>query len=379
MTDHPSSSAPLRPAAPPEQATRAAAEQHPDAPNASAPNSSVHRSGVAARALAEGVGSFLVIVAGLGATITASDTALEPTLVFGLAVVAAMIAFGHVSGGHFNPAITLGSLVAGRTSVKDAGLYVLAQLVGAVAASGLVWLVLSANPQLTDIRVFFSTASNGFAEHSPIQFPLASAFLLEVVATALLVAVFLGAGSARARRDLAPFAVGLAYAGLLTFLLPVTNGGLNPARSTASAVFAEPWAIEQLWLFWAAPVVGALVAGLAYRSVGSPDAGTADGGTADGVTGDGVATGAPGALATDPASRPAPTGMVNTGTDTGRLPAGPGSAAYPWPAEPADRADEQQAGRAGDGAAASPRSDRSDDRGDDAASFFDDAPEDPRR
>ncbi|MHA7238389.1 aquaporin [Arthrobacter sp. TMS1-12-1] len=223
--------------------------------------------GPGARSVAEGVGSFLVVLAGLGATMLATEAALQPSLVVGFAVVAAMIAFGVVSGGHFNPAVTLGSAVAGRTAWTSAAPYVVAQVLGAVAASGLLWLVLSANPQLSDIRGFFSSAANGFDEHSPAQFPLSGVFLLEVIATALLVAVFLGAGSARARRDLAPFAVGLTYAGLLSFLLPVTNGALNPVRATAAAVFAESWALQQLWLFWAAPIVGALIAGLVFRSV----------------------------------------------------------------------------------------------------------------
>ncbi|WP_104178970.1 aquaporin [Arthrobacter sp. B0490] len=260
----------------------------------------VRAPGLAARSIAEGAGSFLVLLAGLGATMLATETALQPTLVFGFAVVAAMIAFGYVSGGHFNPAVTIASAVAGRTDWKSVAPYVVAQVLGAVAASGLIWLVLSANAQLSDISGFFSSASNGFDEHSAAQFPLTSAFLLEVVATALLVAVFLGAGSRRARRDLAPFAVGLTYAGLLSFLLPVTNGGINPVRATASAVFAESWALEQLWLFWAAPIVGGLIAGLIYRSIDS----------ASGSTGVRDAGGAP--VAAAPTTQHAPVAAAPT-------------------------------------------------------------------
>ncbi|WP_157940161.1 aquaporin [Arthrobacter ruber] len=230
----------------------------------------VRTPGLLARSIAEGAGSFLVILAGLGATMLATETALQPTLVFGFAVIAAMIAFGYISGGHFNPAITIGSAVAGRTGWKSVVPYVVAQVLGALAASGLIWLTLSANAQLTGIRGFFSSSANGFGEHSAAQFPLTSAFLLEVVAAALVVAVFLGATSRRVRRDIAPFAVGLIYAGLLSFLLPVTNGGINPVRATASAVFAESWALEQLWLFWAAPLVGGLIAGLLFRSIDAP-------------------------------------------------------------------------------------------------------------
>ncbi|RJT82106.1 hypothetical protein D6T63_05085 [Arthrobacter cheniae] len=238
-------------------------------------------SGLVARSIAEAVGSFFIILVGLGATMLATETSLQPTLVFGFAVVAAMIAFGYISGGHFNPAVTLGSAIAGRTGWASVVPYIVAQVLGAVAASGLIWLVLSANSQLTGIRTFFSSASNGFGEHSPAQFPLTSAFLLEVTATAILVAVFLGAGSRRARRDLAPFAVGLAFAGLLSFLLPVTNGALNPIRATASAIFADSWALQQLWLFWAAPIIGGVIAGLVFRTVDSWEPARAGRGTVD--------------------------------------------------------------------------------------------------
>lgn len=263
-------------AATPAGATAGASSAGPASSAGHASDDAVRAPGLVARSIAEAVGSFLVVLAGLGATMLATETALQPVLVFGFAVVAAMIAFGYVSGGHFNPAVTIGSAVAGRTGWRSVAPYVVAQAVGAVAASGLIWLVLGANAQLTDIQGFFSSASNGFDEHSAARFPLTSAFLLEVVATALLVAVFLGAGSRRARRDLAPFAVGLTYAGLLSFLLPVTNGGINPVRSAASAVFAEPWALQQLWLFWAAPIMGGLIAGLVFRSIDSSVPGRRD-------------------------------------------------------------------------------------------------------
>jgi len=231
------------------------------------PRSGERTPGLVARSVAEAAGSFLLIVVGLGATMLVTEAAIQPSLVFGIAVVAAMIAFGHVSGGHFNPAITLGSAMAGRTAWTAVLPYIVAQLVGALAAAGLIWLVLSSNSQLTTIDAFFGSASNGFDDHSPAGFPLTSAFLIEVVAAALLVAVFLGAGARRAGRGLAPFAVGLTYAGLISFLLPVTNGGINPIRSAASALFAEGWALEQLWLFWVAPILGGVIAGLVYRSV----------------------------------------------------------------------------------------------------------------
>lgn len=322
--------------------------------------------GLLARSVAEGIGSFFVILAGLGATMLATETSIQPSLVFGFAVVAAMIAFGHVSGGHFNPAITFGSAIAGRLRWGSVAPYVLAQVIGAVAASGLVWLALGANAQLTGIRTFFSSASNGFGEHSPAQFPLTSAFLLEVVATALLVAVFLGAGSRRARRDLAPFAVGLTVAGLLSFLLPVTNGALNPVRATASAIFADPWALEQLWLFWAAPVIGGVIAGLVIRSTdawGSPSitAGRSPGsaGTADAR--DAVDT-------PDAAAIPATAGTAG--------PAGTsGTAGTTEAAETTETAGTTETARPAD-AAAIPAQDNHSGRND-AATFFDAADEGP--
>ncbi|WP_165968653.1 aquaporin [Arthrobacter crusticola] len=222
--------------------------------------------GPAARTAAEAVGSFVVVLTGLGVTMLNTQSGVPPTLAFGFALLAAMIAFGYISGGHFNPAVTLGSAVAGRTGWGSVLPYILAQLVGGLAAAGFLWLLLSANSQLTDVNGLFAAASNGFEEHSVAQFPLSSAFLAEAVCTAILVAVFLGATARHAGRSTAPFAVGLTYASLLTLLLPVTNGGLNPARSTASALFTGDWAPAQLWLFFAAPLVGAVIAGLVFRS-----------------------------------------------------------------------------------------------------------------
>ncbi|WP_049828726.1 aquaporin [Arthrobacter sp. RIT-PI-e] len=188
--------------------------------------------GLFARCVAEAAGSFLVIVVGIGATMLATEAALQPGLVLGFAVVAAMIAFGHVSGGHFNPAVTLGSAVAGRTEWKAVLPYVVAQVLGAAAAAGLLWLVLSSNAQLTGIDAFFGSASNGFDEHSPAGFPLTSAFLIEVVAAALLVAVFLGPGARGAVRGLAPFAVGLPT--------PVSSPSCSPSPTAGTTRSARP-------------------------------------------------------------------------------------------------------------------------------------------
>ncbi len=246
------------------------ADQHAD-PEPSGRASSISDFSLVARSLAEAAGSFLLVLAGLGVTILNTQTGVQPTLAFGLALIGAIVAFGYVSGGHFNPAVTLGSAIAGKTSWISVLPYLVAQVVGGVIAAVFIWLLLSANQQFAgSVQALFAVSANGYAEHSPTQFALSSAFLAEVVGTAIFVAVVLGAMSRTATGSLrnagGPFAIGLVYAALLTFLLPISNGSLNPARSTAAAIFSESWAIEQLWLFWVAPVLGAAIAGLIYRS-----------------------------------------------------------------------------------------------------------------
>jgi aquaporin Z len=240
------------------------------------------RPSLAARAAGEALSTFLLVLVGLGVTLyspLSNAGSLGIALAFGLALVAGSIALGHVSGGHFNPAVTLGAVVAGRTPVRDLVPYWLAQLVGAtLAAAALFATIPSALPALISpegtARTFFSGTANGYGSHSPLStqsqgqvtFDLLPALLIEVVVTAVLVAVVLGATTRRNWHVAAPFAFGLSYAGLLLLAAPITNGGLNPARSTAAAVFSESWALGQLWVFWAAPLVGAAVAGLAHRA-----------------------------------------------------------------------------------------------------------------
>ncbi|MCC9203483.1 aquaporin [Arthrobacter sp. zg-Y769] len=240
-----------------------------------APANGGYNYGFVGRTVAEAIGSFLLLFVGIGIAIFSTGTGITSPLAFGLALAAAMVAFGYVSGGHFNPAITLGSAVAGRTAWKFVLPYVLAQVVGAVLGVAILWVVINGHTQIAEeARTFMSGTANGFDDHSTNFFPLTSALLMEVIAGALLTAVFLGAASRRAttesRRSTAAkgaFAVGVAYAVLLTVLVPVTNGGINPARSTAVALFSEGWAREQLWLFWVAPLLGAVIAGLIFRSV----------------------------------------------------------------------------------------------------------------
>lgn len=238
---------------------------HPAA--GTAPQKRLHTYGLAGRSAAEAVGAFLLVFAGVGLAFFSATGSVSSPLGVGLAAAAAMVAFGYVSGGHFNPAISVASAAAGRTSWKALPVYVLAQLIGAVLAVAILWVVIQGVPQLADTRMVFTALANGYGEESGAGFPLASGLLTEVIGAVLLTAVFLGATSGRRPLAGAAFAVGVTYAVLLTFLAPITGGSLNPARSTAVALFAENTALEQLWLFWAAPVLGALIAGLIYRSI----------------------------------------------------------------------------------------------------------------
>jgi aquaporin Z len=243
------------------------------------------RPSLAVRLGAEAVGSYLVVFVGLGVmlySVLFGTGVLGVALAFGLALLGAAVAFGHISGGHFNPAVTIGAAIAGRTPWRDVVPYWLAQLVGAILAAATLFLTVPASlPGLlgaeSSVRTFFTGTANGYGEHSQLArvsqgehaFDLVPALLIEIVATALLVGVVLAATSRQVHHALAPVAMGLTYAVLLLLAGPVTNGGLNPARSTAAAIFSESWALGQLWLFWVAPVVGAALAGLANRAFAS--------------------------------------------------------------------------------------------------------------
>lgn len=226
------------------------------------------RPGLPGRLSAEAVGTFFVVVAGLGVplfTIPQSNP-LSASLAAGLALTAAMLAFGYLSGGHFNPAVTAGNAIAGRLRPADAAAYVGAQLVGALLAGVALFAILRTVPNIADTRTAFDTVAAGFGENSIIQVPLAGVLLIEVLGAGLLVAVYLGTTSARnPSRLAAPFAVGLTMAVLLQLGQAPGNTPFNPARATASALFGSPDALGQLWLFWVAPLVGAALAGLVFR------------------------------------------------------------------------------------------------------------------
>ncbi|WP_456847158.1 MIP family channel protein, partial [Cellulomonas sp. P5_C6] len=242
-------------------------------------------SGLVARLGAEAFGTFTLVLVGVGIALYSSFSGVGGTLAvalgFGIAVLAGAIAVGHISGGHFNPAVTLGAAIGGRTAWKDVLPYWLAQLVGGILAAAILFITIPSKlPALIDTsgsataKSFYSSVSNGYGAHSPlsklssgqVEFSLVIALLVEIVVTAVFVGIILGATDRRSANKQAPFAIGLGLAVLILVALPVTNASLNPARSTATALFSESWALSQLWLFWVAPLVGAALAGLVYRA-----------------------------------------------------------------------------------------------------------------
>lgn len=253
------------PAAPAALARPAAGGASPAAAPGAAP-----RARLFVRLSAEALGTLLVVVAGLGVPLfTIPDSnPISASLAAGLALSAAMLAFGYLSGGHFNPAVTVGNAVAGRIRLPEAAAYLAAQLAGALLGAATLFAILRTVPKISDTRSAFDTVAAGFGEHSIIQAPMAGALLVEVLGAALLVAVYLGATAVRnPSRAAAPFAVGLTMAVLLQLGQAVGNAPFNPARATASALFSNADALGQLWLFWVAPLVGAVLAGLVFRGV----------------------------------------------------------------------------------------------------------------
>ncbi|MEW1819453.1 aquaporin [Arthrobacter sp. NPDC080031] len=224
-----------------------------------------------ARASAEALGTLFLVVIGLGVLIFINPQAvpMPASLASGLSVTAAMLAFGYLSGGHFNPAITVGHLVAGRMKLVDGAAYLGAQIVGGLLGALALFAVVRTVPNIPDSRAVFETSTSGFGAHSPFQVPVTGVMLIEVLGAALLVGVFLGVTARRNPSKIAaPFAVGLTVAVLLQLGQSTGNLAFNPARATASAIFSSSWAVEQLWLFWVAPLVGAAIAGLIFRGFG---------------------------------------------------------------------------------------------------------------
>jgi len=219
---------------------------------------------------AEFLGTFWLVFGGCGSAVLA---AAFPelgigfhgvALAFGLTVLTMAYAIGHISGCHLNPAVSVGLVVGGRFSASELPGYVIAQVLGAIAAAAVLYLIASGKEGF-DLAGGF--ASNGFGEHSPGGYPLLSAFVAEVVLTFFFLMIILGSTDARAPAGFAPIAIGLGLTLIHLISIPVTNTSVNPARSTGPAIFVGGWALGQLWLFWVAPILGAALAGVGYRAV----------------------------------------------------------------------------------------------------------------
>jgi aquaporin Z len=228
---------------------------------------------LAKRTTAEFLGTFWLVLGGCGSAVLAAGFPdvgigfLGVALAFGLTVVTMAYAVGHVSGAHFNPAVTVGLFAARRIPSSDVLPYVVAQVAGAIAGAAILYVIASGKPGFDAAASGF--ASNGFGAHSPGGYSLVAGLVCEIVMTFFFLIVILGATDKRAPQGLAPLAIGLALTVIHLVSIPVTNTSVNPARSTGPALFAGGWAVEQLWLFWLAPIAGAVVAGLVHRALTS--------------------------------------------------------------------------------------------------------------
>jgi aquaporin Z len=217
---------------------------------------------------AEFFGTFWLVLGGCGSAVLAAAFPgvgiglLGVSLAFGLTVLTMAFAIGHVSGCHLNPAVSIGLWMGGRFEARKLLPYIVSQVLGGIAAGAVLYLIASGKAGF-DVSAGF--ASNGFGEHSPGKYSMLAAIVCEVVMTMMFLIVILGATDKRAPAGFAPLAIGLCLTLIHLISIPVTNTSVNPARSTGVALFVGGWAIEQLWLFWVAPIVGALLGGLAYR------------------------------------------------------------------------------------------------------------------
>lgn len=218
--------------------------------------------------LAEFIGTAWLVLGGCGSAVLAAGYPelgigfAGVALAFGLTVVTMAYAIGHISGCHLNPAVSIGLWIGGRFDKKDLIPYIIAQVLGAIAGAGILYLIASGKPGF-EVGGF---AANGYAEHSPGGYSMMAALIAEVVLTFFFLLIILGATHSKAPAGLAGLAIGLGLTLIHLVSIPVTNTSVNPARSTSQALFAEGgWALPQLWLFWVAPIVGAIIAGLVYK------------------------------------------------------------------------------------------------------------------
>lgn len=223
---------------------------------------------------AEFFGTFWLVLGGCGSAVIAAAFPnvgiglLGVSLAFGLTVLTMAFAIGHISGCHLNPAVSIGLWAGGRFPGKDLVPYIVAQVLGGIAAGGVLYLMASGKAGF-DLAGGF--ASNGFGEHSPGGYSLVSALVTEVVLTMMFLLVILGSTDRRAPQGLAPIAIGLCLTLIHLISIPITNTSVNPARSTGVALYVGDWALSQLWLFWLAPIAGALLGAVVYRWLGSDD------------------------------------------------------------------------------------------------------------
>ena len=223
------------------------------------------------RVAAEFIGTFWLVLGGCGSAVL--DAAfpnlgighLGVALAFGLTVLTMAFAIGHISGCHLNPAVSVGLAVGGRFKSSELLPYVIAQVVGAIVAAAVLYFIASGK---AGFELSGGLASNGYGEHSPGGYSLAAGFVCEVVMTFMFLIIILGATDKRVPAGFAPIAIGLGLTLIHLISIPVTNTSVNPARSTGPAVFVGGWALAQLWMFWVAPLIGAALAGVAYRWLG---------------------------------------------------------------------------------------------------------------
>jgi len=222
------------------------------------------------RSVTELFGTFWLVLGGCGSAVLAASSplgigVLGVALAFGLTVLTMAFAIGHISGCHLNPAVSVGLFVGGRFPAKELPAYIIAQVIGAIIAAALIYYIANGKE---GFDLASGLASNGYGEHSPGKYSMAAGFVCELVMTAMFVLIILGATDKRAPARLAPIAIGLALTLIHLISIPVTNTSVNPARSTGPALIVGGWAIAQLWMFWVAPLLGAVIGGVTYRWLG---------------------------------------------------------------------------------------------------------------
>ncbi|ELA9082685.1 aquaporin Z [Vibrio alginolyticus] len=221
--------------------------------------------------LAEAFGTFWLVLGGCGSAVLAASFPevgiglLGVSLAFGLTVLTMAFAIGHISGCHLNPAVTVGLWTGGRFETKDVAPYIISQVIGGLIAGGVLYVIASGQAGFDVVGSGF--AANGYGEHSPGQYSMIAALVTEVVMTMMFLIVIMGATDKRAPQGFAPISIGLCLTLIHLISIPVTNTSVNPARSTAVAVYVGEWAVSQLWLFWIAPIVGGVLGAVIYKNL----------------------------------------------------------------------------------------------------------------